>query len=233
MIKRKLAVLVAGVVLSGGVAANGGVYLLAEGGLSWFDDSDVSDYVQREATEWQNSQLSRSASYSVNSQAFGYRVGAGVQLSSNLAIEGFYMDMGEWDYSVTLRDSAPGLTYRGDIEADAASSGFGAHAKLSLPLGESFFVDGYLGGAYMTTEWSEKWSDEVRDVDGILLGSEVLYSGSGSEKGFSPLFGFGFTLRASESVSLFARYTQLVGVDYAEDEDEDVYFVSAGLALNL
>ena len=230
MIKRKLAVLVAGVVLSGGVAAN--TYLFVEGGKSWFDDSDLSGYARWAATEWQNSEVSRSASYSVDAEAFGYRLGVGHRVNENFALEAFYMDMGEWDYSVIMRDSAPGLAYKGEIKVDASTSGFGVHAKISLPLSEQFALDGYLGGAYMDTDWSEVWQDEVRDMNGALVGSEVLYSDKGSESGFVPLFGLGFTWNASDSVDIFARYTQLIGVDYADD-DEDVYFVSAGLALSL
>ncbi|MEH6387389.1 porin family protein [Pseudomonas profundi] len=219
--KTLLAALVSGVMISGVQAAeiqpNG--YLFGNVGQSDADASKLGQGMDAAADY-----LAWEAGLDVGSSKFdekdtAFKVGAGIQLNSHIAVEFQYLDLGELTYKAQGVDSVVGTT--GSMKATSGTDGFGANLVGSLPF-DRFKLFGKVGYHKLKTEVKASAS-----VTAPGFGS-VRASASDDTTEWVTSYGVGASYAFTPTVELVGEYER-----YRDVADEyDVDFASVGLRYN-
>ena len=137
-----------------------------------------------------------------------WKIGAGIQLNSNIAVEFQYSDLGKISDSGVVTDGQSQLPFRFDAE----TTGLGANLVGSIPL-DRMSLFGKLGYHQMKTKISV---------------NTPIGSGSDSEKEWVVSYGLGAGFALTETFSVIAEYERYS--DVADDYDVDL--LSVGLRYN-
>jgi OOP family OmpA-OmpF porin len=128
----------------------------------------------------------------------GVRVFGGFQFNDYFALEGYYVDLGDFEVSVTGPAVVEGgeggeVSVRGDIGFEA--QGFGVFGVLTYPVGAGFSLLGKAGGIH--------WDTEVPTT--INAAGEVTSTSTGDDgTGFA--WGGGLRYRLTEHLAVDAQY---------------------------
>ncbi len=147
-------------------------------------------------------------SSSVDDEDTAYKVGLGLQLNRYFAIEGTWVDLGEYSYKAWDNDSS--------LKADIEVSGFGGNLVGRLPFDYGLSLYAKAGWHALETEVSVSGFGSEEDTE--TVGSWAV--GAGWE--FAPQFSV---------VAEFERYMD-VGEDLGAD-DADIDFWSIGLRYDI
>ncbi|MGD2119250.1 MAG: outer membrane beta-barrel protein [Chromatiales bacterium] len=151
---------------------------------------------------------------SLDEEDTGYKIFAGYNFNENIALEGFYVDLGEATLTGNNGDTfvLGGTTYAFTVNNARVSSegtAFGVGGKFTYPFNETFNVFGKLGLAF--------W-----DIDGTVSGSGLATS-SVDDDGTDAYFGVGAGLKFADSWEVRAEAERY---DFGGD---DVDFVSLSI----
>ncbi|SFQ04820.1 Opacity protein [Geopseudomonas sagittaria] len=156
-------------------------------------------------------------SSSLDDEDTAYKLGLGLQLNRYFALEGTWVDLGEFSYK--------GVANEGSLKLDLESSGFGGHLVGRLPFDYGLSVYAKAGWHALKTKVSAKGiaagggSASASDDDTESVGSWAV----GAAWQFAPQFSV---------VGEFERYRD-VGSDDLSGGDADVDFWSLGLRYDL
>jgi opacity protein-like surface antigen len=142
----------------------------------------------------------------------GYKITLGYNANSNIAIEGSYTNLGEFDAD---DDLLAGLEFFTGVALEDASvevDGIELAVVASAPLSDSASIFGRIG-IFM---WDADFT-----IDTVSFGSI-----SDSDDGSDPFFGAGVSFGVSQTVTLNVEY-----VAY-EASDGDIDYLGAGLAVS-
>ena len=141
-----------------------------------------------------------------------FKIYGGYKFTPNFAIEGGYVDGGE--YKVSGSDS-----FFGTASATFEASGFNIAAVGIIPLSDRFSLHGK-AGIFL-------W-----DLD-VSVTSSTQGSGSLSESGTDPMFGVGGTFNITQRLGIVVEYEKYLSVgeeDVTGEQDVDV--LGVGVVLN-
>ncbi len=180
-------------------AGETGAYI---GGNLGFTGIDVGTEVQELANDLVAAGFS-SASVTMEESSTSFKILGGYQINQNLAFEGYYANLGKYDYTVFT--TGPTLSGKGDV----VLSGFGVDVLGILPLDASNSVFARVG----LFGWDSK------GTFAITGGGSFSESGSGTDL----KFGLGYDWKMTQKLLLRAEW------EYYK-VDPDISVLSAGLA---
>mgnify|MGYP002735203941 CR=1 FL=1 len=196
MLKKVLAAAMALGIATSAQAA--GVYVQGSLGKA---KADKPNYVKKEFRKRTGGSASSASSKT------GYKLVVGAPVTSWLAVEGQYIDLGKHKYSMRSNQGS------GRVSMD--SKGFGANLVASVPI-DRFTLFGKVGAQMLKTKAS-----------GTVRSGGNSWSSSKSRTRLSPSYGFGGSYALLHNLDVVAEYEQYRKV--ADIKNNDIRFLSAGL----
>lgn len=196
MLKKILAAAVVLGIATGAQAS--GLYVQGNIGKA---SADKPNYVKKQF----RNKASGSASSASNKT--GYKLLIGVPVSSWLAVEGQYIDLGKHKYKVRSNQGSGGMSLH--------SKGFGANLVGSLPF-DRFSLFGKVGVQMLKTKAS-----------GTVQSGGNAWRYSGDKTRLSPSYGFGGSYALLHNLDVVAEYEQYRKV--SSEKNNDIRFISTGL----
>lgn len=182
-----------------------GVYLFGNVGQTEADLDDAQDEIDRALIDAGATGLSSS----VDDEDTAYKLGLGLQLNRYFAIEGTWVDLGEYSYKARANE--------GSLRANVEASGFGGNLVGRLPFDYGLSAYAKAGWHQLETEVSVSGAGSEEDTD--TVGSWAV----GGAWEFYPQFSV---------VAEFERYLD-VGNDDLSGDEADIDFWSLGLRYDL
>ncbi len=196
-------------------------YLFVDIGQAKVDLDDAKKELREECSHYESLGLSCSTSTSDDSMAYSF--GVGFNLHRNFSLELAWYDLGSFDAKATAVDASPGGTDFGRDKIEVEAKGLGARGIGHLPLTERFNLDVMGGLAYIKTEMSWKWS---QDISSFAINSTF----NDSSKDFVFNLGFGASYSFTENVAVRASYVRFFDVgDKNKTGEGDIDVLSVGL----
>ena len=149
---------------------------------------------------------------SVNDSHNGYKFQVGYHVSPNVAIEGGYVDLGNFAYEATFNGGA--------ADADISAWGLNLAGVGILPIGEHWGVFGKLGLIAAQV-------DTAMSVTSIVGSAREIESASSVEGSF----GLGVSYTSAEGVGIRAEWERYLDVGNDDTGESDIEMLTVGLVL--